>query len=284
MLGVYNIEFPLKFELQKHYNIFNEWGVDFPKIDALYIEWIKKSNSKSYSLQATIVYRYIKKKIPIVIFDRYLLMTRKEFEWLRKFNNVFLFEPALHNRYGFRYLPRPINVLKYEDLGKNKKYEWDLGYIGNLANKTYSFKKYYKSFAENNIGSKICYSTILNNDTVEKYRYSNLKRVDNVDWYDIRCAVAIDTYKNYAIGYLNEWIFEAMKKGCLVLLPIEHKYFGNMFNRLVVSNIEDIGILTINLEANINQIIIEEIFENIKNLYPEFTMNYTVEVIKECIK
>ena len=283
MFGIYNAENALRFELQKSYKIFDDWNKEFPKIDALYIDWIAKANNKGYALQATIVDRYIKKKIPIVIFDRYLYMKKEEIEWLRKFNNVFLFEPALHNRFGFRYLPQSVKILKYEDL-ESKKYEWDLGYKGHLINKSYSFEKYFKKFAESNLDKKVCYSSAAITMRSEEYRYANLKKLDDVNWNDIKCTVAIDTHKHYAMGYLDNWVFKAMEKGCMVLLPVEHKYFGNMFNKLVVNNIKDIEILSMNLKGSINQIIIEEIYNNIENLYPEFTMDYTIEIIKECVK
>jgi len=285
MFGIYNCESNLRFELKKSYNIFEDWYKKFPDIKSLFIDWIPKSNNKTYHLQATIVDKYVKRKIPIVIFDRYLSMTKKEYEWLRKFNNVFLFEPALHNRFGFRYLPQWTKILKYEDLGKNKKYEWDLGYIGDLTDKYVSFKKYYKEIAEFQSTLNVCYSSDISSSKSKELRYAKLKKIENANWYNIRCAVAIDTNKHYAIGYLDEWVFKAMEKGCFVMMPYEHKYFGNMFNRLVVKDMDDIGALCIQgLSGNLNQVIIEEIYNNIERLYPEFTINYTLEIIKECIK
>ena len=232
-------------------------------LKSLYIDWIEKPSkgkSKEYAYQAAIIDKYVKKKIPIVIFDRYMCISKKEHKWLNKYN-VSFFEPALNHRFGYEYLPFPVNLdveekLLLEDM-KDTERSIDLGFKGNRKND--SFDKYIIDYIKKNPNKNVVY-----ND-------------DNIDWSDVKWTVAIDDRHNYDIGYLDSNIIKAMEHGCAVMIPTEHKYFIGMFD-----SIDDMNWITYNINHfshNMRIATIISTYNTIKELYPEFLLDNIVDRI-----
>ena len=73
-----------------------------------------------------------------------------------------------------------------------------------------------------------------------------------------------------------------MEDGCVPLLPLEHKWYGNMFHKLTVDNLEDVDWI-VRQHAKIKWCLIDDIYHNVKTLYPEFLIENVVEVIKNCL-
>jgi len=111
-------------------------------------------------------------------------------------------------------------------------------------------------------------------------RFSELH--DNVDFADINYILA-DCQSDYKIGYLNKKIFDIMNKGCIPLLPIDHKYFNTLFHGLIVKSKTDLE-LYISGYHRVNVPIIEEIFDNLKKYYPEFLVENAISRISECLR
>lgn len=243
-------------------------GTGIPSnLKGLYIDWLKKptkGKSKGYVYQAAILDKYIKKKIPIVIFDRYMCITNKEYKWLNRYN-VTLYEPAINNRIGFHYMPFPIDIDKYESRMLNEMEEEkprprsiDIGFKGNRKND--SFDKYIISYIKKQPDKNVLY-----ND-------------ENLDWNDVKWTIAIDNDENYSIGHLDYNIVEAMKYGCDVIIPKEHKYYLGLFNN-TDNSFNLIHYYVANYTGKTRQHSIIARFDNMRELYPEFDMKNVAEII-----
>jgi len=281
MIGIYDITGDFKFNVGGDIKLFNVGDVVFPKIDGLYIDWVGNWRKSAFTFQAMLIEKYIKNKIPVVIYDRYMCMTWKEYEYLKKFNTYF-FEPAINNRSEFDYLPQWTNMLSMEDFNilEVRKRNIDLAYGHALKNRFKSFEKYYQEFSEHSTNRNIVYSDgNIHNDKIRDFKNSNLKLVKSYAWDDVRFTVCIDMQKNYDIGYLDPYIFMVMSKGCVPLIPIEHRYFGSI--GMTIKNFNDMRWL-IESEQDIKEIIIEDIYKSIEMYYPEFTMEYAEDKLKRC--
>lgn len=286
MIGLCNIDKNISLKLSKFLDVKEIEDKDtFPHFDGIFIDWTYKFKSKDWAKQAALIDFYTKKKIPIVIFDRYFLITRKEYDWLKKFK-VFFFEPAINNRRGFAYLPQWIIKPDYKWYAKDKEErKFDLAYkCNNLNNNLKSFENHYLKYIKLYPNKKVVYSTHgINKHKEKQYKEFDLKRVTDFSFNQSTFTIIIDTQKNYNIGYLDENVFKAMSQNCLPLLPIEHKYFNNMFSDVIIKNIIDLNYY-VDCYGKIKEMIIEEIYERIEKYYPEFIIDNTVEVIKNCFK
>lgn len=284
MIGLCNIDKNISSKLAKFLDVKEiETKDTFPHFDGIFIDWTYKSHSKEWAKQAALIDIYTKKKIPIVIFDRYFSITRKEYDWLKKFK-VFFFEPAINNRRGFAYLPQWITKPDFKHYSKDReKREFDLGYkCNNLNNNLKSFENYYLKYTKLYPEKKVIYSTQkINNHKEKYYKDFELKRVSDFSYSQSSFTIAIDSQKNYDIGYLDQNILDAMNQNCLPLLPVEHKYFNAMFTNIIVKNMYDLSYY-VEQFGRIKEILIEEIYEKIEKYYPEFMIDNTVEVIKNC--
>ena len=232
-------------------------------LKGLYIDWIKKPikvKSDKYAFQAAIINKYVKRKIPIVIFDRYMCISNKEYKWLSKYN-VHFFEPALNNRKHFEYLPFCLNNLNEEFLfdETNSKRSIDLGFKGNRHND--SFDKFIVSYIKENPTKNVVYDD------------------ENIDWNDVKWTIAIDDKYNYDIGYLNNNVFDAMKCGCAIFIPMEHKYFIGMSYGISIDDNMFMDYFIENFTHNMRIGTILSTYETIKKIYPEFTINNIVDKI-----
>jgi hypothetical protein len=264
-------------------NVFDLVDKRFPKLDGLFIDWVNQSiMPDEYAMQAAIIEKYVKTKIPVVVFDGDLAMTKREYDWLKKFK-VFFFEPALQNRREFGYLPHWIDEMKtHQEREKERPFALAYSTI-NLENKLKSFEKYYRKYAQLFPDKKVLYQTEKLDDLKYKqYEHDNMVNQAIIDWEEVDFTILIDSKKNYEIGYLNPWTFYMMENGCVPLLPLEHRFFGNMFHKLTVDSIEDVDWIVRN-HAKIKWCLIDDIYHNVETLYPEFLIGNVAEVIKNCI-
>lgn len=268
MIGIYSDDRGLRESLSSIIEITNVHK-SFPIIDGLFIDWESTNDrerpSKKFVHQAALVNHYAKKKIPIVIYDRNISINKVEYDWLIKFN-VFLFEPALNNRSGFGYMPhwiKPFDLLD-DSLDNISDRNIDIGYVGDRN--TPSFEKYYIEY-------------------MKKYNKRNVVCNDSViDWSKVRYTMAIDNQFSYKIGYINENIVNALNSGCMVLLPKENRYHQGMFYPYVVNNIEEIEYFVSMENEYVRVSSLLCLYDNIEKNFPEFSLNYTIELIKGCYK
>ena len=264
-------------------NVFDLVDRKFPKLDGLFIDWVDQSIlPDEYAMQAAVIEKYVKTRIPVVVFDGDLSMTKREYDWLKKFK-VFFFEPALQNRREFGYLPHWIDKLDIK-LEREEERPFALAYSTvNLESKLKSFEKYYRKYAQLFPDKKVLYQAEkLSKVKYKQYEQDNMVNQAVIDWEEVDFTILIDSKKNYEIGYLNPWTFYMMENGCVPLLPLEHRFYGNMFHKLTVDNIEDVDWIVRN-HAKIKWCLIDDIYHNIKTLYPEFLIDNVAEVIKNCI-
>ena len=254
-----------------------------PKLDGLLVSWWPPSKDKKLFIrQAELMSNYANKKVPIFIHDKQMTMTYKEFNWLRKFNTYF-FEPAINGRKGFSFLPGWVNLLEYNIL-PDEMVEIKIGYSGDLSNKLASFEKYYVSYIENFPRIPMLYNSYgITPNKVKEYKDKGLENTTELFWNSIGFTIAIGTIKDYRIGYLDPIALKVMMYGCMPLLPIEHRFYCNMFKDTIVENINDIALLTGKTGDRLRRILIVDVYDRIKKYYPEFTLEYTMDKIKGII-
>lgn len=264
-------------------NVFDLVDRKFPKLDGLFIDWVDQSMlPDEYAIQAAVVEKYVKTKIPVVLFDGDLSMTKKEYDWLKKFR-VFFFEPAIQNRREFGYMPHWLDEIEIDFLREGER-PFALAYSTvSLEDKMKSFEKYFTKYAQLFPDKKVLYqSEKLDKIKIKQYENDNMINQAVIDWGEVDFTVLVDSKRNYDIGYLNPWVFYIMHNGCVPLLPLEHRFFGNMFHKLTVDNINDLDFMVRGF-GKIKWTLINDIYHNVKTLYPEFLIENVAEVIKNCL-
>jgi len=286
MIGLCNVDKNMSSRLSKFLDVKELDTKDsFSHLDGIFFNWVDKMSPEKWTKQAALMDIYTKKKIPIVLFDRYLSISRKEYNWLKKFR-VFFFEPAINYRRGFSYLPQWVVKPDFTKYTKDKeKREYDIAYkCNNLKDNLKSFEKYYLEYAKLYPDKDVVYSTHgINRHKEKQYKEFDLKRVYDFSFSQSTFTIAIDTQKKYDIGYLNENVFNAMENNCLPLLPIEHKYFNALFSGLIIAVWSDLN-FCVDMIGKYKEIIIEEIYDRVEKYYPEFMIDNAVEVIIEKTK
>lgn len=254
-------------------------------VTGLFLDWVPKipAYEDVWIAQASLLQRFIKKDIPIVIFDRSFSLTEKEIKWLNKYN-VNLFEPALNSgRSGFKYLPEWIN--DFEILIDDEDRQYDLVYSHHeIEYNIKSFDKWFKDYGRLFPDKTVAYSTFSISDfKKEDYKNNNLVYLDGHHpiYNEGAFTVIIDKDIMYEKGYLDPIYFNAMNLGCLPLLPAEHKYFHGLFKGLVVSNLEDLNFYVSSFRFA-KDVVIEEIFERIQKEWPEFMIDHAADTIRNC--
>jgi len=286
MIGVISFRENIVSKLKESLPVINVYDLvdrGFPKLDGLFIDWIDQSiMPDEYAMQAAVIEKYVRTKIPVVIFDGGLAMTKREYDWLKKFK-VFFFEPALQNRREFGYLPHWLDKIKI-DFEREEERPFALAYSTiNLEDKLKSFEKYYRKYAQLFPDKKVLYQAEkLSKVKHQQYERDNMVNQAIIDWEEVDFTILIDSKRNYEIGHLNPWTFYIMENGCVPLLPLEHRFFGNMFHKLTVDNEEDVDWIVRGL-AKVKWTLLDDIYNNVKTLYPEFLIDNVAEVIKNCL-
>jgi len=283
MIGSFNIKDEMVGKLSKNLDIykFPTNNTKFPKLDGIIIDYSNKIDYKKWVYQAALIEKYAK-NTKMIIFDRYLSIEKKEFDWLKKFNVIF-FEPAINNRKEFEYLPCWVDDIKvnwFDDKERSMHIACD---YKNISDMIKSFEKYYKQFSMLFPDKKICCSIDTLSEVKRKeYANGNIIFEKAIDFKDASFSIIIDSKRNYDIGYINENMFEMMKHGCVPLLAKEHKYFHALFGSLIVDSIEDIDYFT--SSTFMSSALIDDILNNLKMYYPEFLIDSVSEVIINCFK
>jgi hypothetical protein len=117
---------------------------------------------------------------------------------------------------------------------------------------------------------------------LNEFKEHNLDQSDKIDFNQVDIIILIGSIKDYASGYLPDNLFSMMKMGVIPLLPIEHRFFGTMFDNLIIRDERDLD-YAVKTFPKIREVIIEEIFENIFGRFPEFKIEYMVERLKQCL-
>jgi len=283
-LGTLNIDSVLEGHLQVKCDVTHLDHIeDFPDIDALYVDWETGDKRRPVMVrQARVMDTYVKKKIPVVLFDRHLRLTNKEYNWLRKFK-VFFFEPAINYRRKFRYIPVWTEIY---DLHTFPNIEFDrridLGSFDDLGNKLKAFEKYNVMFGQLYPKWKNHYNHLRALEKREEYKESNV-HISRVESNDTKCFILTGTQKAYEMGYLYPYVFDHMRNGCLPLLPQEHRYFHCLFSDTVIEKMGDINYILEGWDVLCIPTLVD-IYERVEKYYPEMKVNHTVDVITKCLE
>lgn len=276
MIGILNIKDDLRKELSDLGTFYDLASADPEDLKGMYIDWVPKYHSL-FLKQAEIIEKWVKKKIPIVIFDRYFSLTWKEFSWLNRFN-VFFFEPAVSYRRGFDFMPQWISD---RNVSQNEK-SINLGYKDIINDRIASFEKYFLKYSSLYPNKKVFYNGDIS--LLKKGSYQDVcdMQYSDFDWKDVGYTILLGSKNEYKIGHLRDDLFEIMNEGCLPLLPIEHRFFGSAFRQLTVKTAEEVDYF-VSLFDNVKESVIEDLFGDIEKYYPEFSIEYTAERIRSCL-
>ncbi len=293
MIGVLNIKRDLLDKLNPQFKICNFDDQIFnpdhsPSLGGLFVDWLPQwMDEKHFFRQAAILEQYVKNGIPVVLFDRYSTIDQKQYRWLSKFNVTFL-EPCIVCREGFEW--QPIWTEMPAKIPDDKfKREINLAYEGSLQNQLKSFEKYYKTYSQLFPDTEVVFNcTDLDRwkgpaqlDKLKDFENSNLVKSE-FDFGFVELTILIGLYKDYSKGRLPNNLFNIMNKGCVPVLPIEHRFYATVWDQLIIRDIKDV---TYALAAwrKVKGVIIEEIYFNLLNRFPEFKINYIIDKIKRCL-
>ncbi len=273
-------------KLNLPYKLIDEFDPKNPlNVDGLFIDWVPKIPvyEDAWMRQASLLQANIKSGMPIVIFDRAFSLTEKEVDWCRKFN-THLFDPALHSdRIGFRYLPEWIYA--YDIAVGDEDREHDVVYSHyQLEYQLKGFEKWIKDFARLFPEKRVAYSSF----TISEFKIEEFKK-NNLEFLPQRhpifdsghFTVAFDVDRAYKVGYFSNQHFFAMNMGCLPLLPIEHKYFHGMFKGLIAKDLTEMEYY-VSLYGRVKDVMIEEIFDRVRTIWPEFTVDHATDIVRNC--
>lgn len=285
MIGFFNCE-------RQFVNHFDECQIidiednDFPDIDGLVVDWVlsdRKNPTIEFARQASIIEKYVKKKVPTLIFDRYSSITFKEYKWLRKFDVKF-FEPLLLHRDGFKYQPFWIydiySLDKFEDIER----QYDIAFKGYLKDKIKSFEDYYLEIATNYPKSSMVYDSYLIKNKIEEYSEKNIKKVTDLDLESVKFSVVIGSSRDYRVGKMSSLFADSVNSGCVPLIARENRFYCGFMN--IVEQFGkplDITRFFLDCTNDIRYGILMGIYEDIEECYPEMKANYFVDVIKNVI-
>lgn len=290
-LFLLNVDKSLSKELSKSFNvIIPESEKNLPdNIDAVYIEYIpyNSNNPQPFVLQTETFKFYLKKKIPVVVFDKYLAIKPDEARWLKK-QNVKLLEPAINYRPDFRYLPQfcpKIHSIDTLKLNKVEPRAVTIGFKGIIFDKLNSFEKYLVEFGKNypSFSTKYSDSSNISKEKTEEYTNLNVILDKNLKYSDIKCTVLLGSVRDYTIGYLNPDLFTILENNVIILLPEEHRYYHALFSDTVIKELNDMVFVAQTYDF-VYLGYIANVYHRIDKLYPEFKLEHTVDFIKKEIE
>jgi hypothetical protein len=288
-LLTFNVNDSLVEALSKEHDITNlqpELG-NFPVGDVLLMDYLPKipinqiGATALRARQAEILKHYSNKKLPTILYDKFVSITQEEINWLRKTNRdgLFMIDPTLRHRMGAIYLPvwvkmRELNDIKY-DVHERSIF---LGYKGRMDTKIKTFEKYNVEFGKNYPTMVNKYEAVIPKEKQDEYINSNVYYDPTITYNDIQLVIALGTNKDYDNGYLDPEIFEALYNNVIVLLPVEHKYFHSMFADTVIKSFKDIYFYNIYYITYVGFIL--EVYKRIEAYFPEFKFNNTLDVYR----
>ena len=281
-IGLFNVSNQeLVDELAKEFTLIN-LDTDMENPQAIFFDWIpNEARFKSPLLekQNLLVEKCYVRKIPMLVFDRHLGITPEEYRMFKKAGSI-LFEPALDFRPDFIYLPFSIKMKDKQSLAinpENEKRKYSLVCNGFLDDKILSFEKYV--LPHHKIYGNTAYCCIINKAKEKEYFDYGLSNLKDVKFADAKCALILGSTRDYKVGYLDQTFFDALKSNCIPLLPSENRYY-NLYNIT-----KPFQIPFYYRAYNISHFgFILELYERIEEYYPEMTVEYTVYMLKYCLK
>jgi len=257
---------------------------DHTDIDTLIIDWMPtnhkdKKYAKLIILQSLLVNKFAGEK-PIVIFDRYLAITHKERNWLKK-KNVTLCEPAINYRRDFKYLPAWIKTNHSISIEPPQK-EYDIVYNGGPSDNIIDFERYLLKYCKETTSNKnVCYKRSIGGVKTDEYTDSGLVLNKSFSYEQSKFSILIGTPKHYRIGVLHPDLPAMLKADCIPLIPCEHRYFNAMFG--VINHAFDIALHTQTYDQ-LYYGYMTDVYENIEKYYPEMLVENVAKILMNYLK
>jgi hypothetical protein len=233
-ISVNNIDRLLRAELSKKAKFVDI--KDNPR--GVFLQWATPEVGDLFDKQTVLIEKAIKKKIPIIIFDKYQDMTADEISFLVR-EGAFLWEPAVSDRNFFSFQPVwgniPTNV---EDIPWNfdESRGVDLANLSTLVRRMPTFEKYYVPVHE--IGDfGVFYANVDQNKTIyNKVDAMGIPIVPSYDGFmkDVKMTVLAGTEQDYKNGHLDPNLFTYLENGVVPLLPSEHRWYHSVFKDLTI--------------------------------------------------
>jgi hypothetical protein len=242
--------------------------------DGIFIDWIPANtknikNAEKIITQTNILEEEIKKGIKIILFDRYQSITQKEVNWIKKYKNVILCEPALITRAGFTYMPFWTKILSINEL-RIDDHKRDITFLhcGEISSKMKSFEKFYNLYKSCFGDAVLAYNTEDQNQIeIFEQNFSYLNHSTKT-YQDAKYTIAFGSEKDYKVGYLDYHIFEALEMNCVPFIPDDHRYY----HALPHLTPKSVSWYTMEYE-NVYIGLLLDFYNAIKKYYPEMDVN-----------
>lgn len=286
MLRYYNLNDQLLINELKKIG-FLEINKEDDNLDVLFLNWERTKPEKVKNNEVEVAKKVIKqislleknlKNKKIIIFDEYRTLDYKEYQSLKKYDVTF-FEPYIRCREGFNYLPIGIKIKSLNELKLNEDNEERFGIIncGNINKYEKLFEKYYISEIYNDL--KIYYNCDIKykND----YEKLNISKINNFSFKDFKATVLLNTYQQNISGYLDKNFRLSLENNCIPLIPCENRYYQGFEN--TVKNSFDVWYYVKNYDLCYIGVLYQ-IYQDIKNIYPEMVIENVIEKIKDVIE
>ena len=219
----------------------------------------------------------------MLIFDRYLSLKTEEHQLFKKAGSK-LFSPALNYYKDFIYLPFSVKIKDKKTININpvgEKRRYSVIYKGRLLDRTTSFEKYLLVFHKEIHPSVAYSSTAIKKEKEQEYFSLGLPNTTVLQYSDSDCCIILGSGFEYRVGYLDCSFIEALQYNCIPLIVSENRFYNGF--PTVVYNPIDI-MLYYNTYDNTHFGMMYELYETIRNKYPEMSVEYTTSIIKYALK
>lgn len=267
-ITVHNIDRNLRVELSQLCEIVDV--KDNPK--GAFIEWATEFQGEVFTKQTKLIEQCVKKKIPMIIFDRHQKISPEEVSFLIG-EGAFLWEPAVRDRNLFAYQPvwgRIITEPNQVEWDFEENRRFDLANVSTIRHKIPSFEKYYVPVHEIGGFTVGCHGIGFSQNLAYKMQSYEMPIYSADDGFmkNIKTTVLIGSEQHYETGFLDVNIFELLENGVIPLLPQEHRWYHAIFGDLVVYGEDNIEYL-LKTYDNIGFGCVFEVYENLNNYLPE---------------
>lgn len=238
--------------------------------DGVFLVW--STAGDSFEKQTEIIEKCVKKKIPMIIFDRNQEIIPDEISYLMSIG-AFLWEPAVTGRNFFSFQPVWGRIPTEPDQIEwdfDVKRRFDLANCSTVRHKFPAFEKYYIPIHEIG-GFNVGYHGIGCSQTMAykmQHHKMGIHSADEGFMKDVKTTILIGTEQNYESGFLDTNIFELLENGVIPLLPEEHRWYHSVFGDMVIHGEDNVDYI-LKMYDKIAFGCIFEIYENLSVYLPE---------------
>ena len=206
--------------------------------DGVFLEW--STEGHTFEKQTEIIEKCVKKKIPMIIFDRNQEIIPDEVSYLVSIG-AFLWEPAVADRNFFSFQPVWGKLKKFEDIPLVENSDGiDLVYMQSLSKKLASFKNYFQPVSEIGDFRVAFIDRFANSPINRKVDEMGITVIAVEGTVPVKSTILLGSDHDYQTGRLDPHLFEYLEAGIVPMLPREHRWFHSVFDDLVVGTEDDV--------------------------------------------